>query len=294
MAGWYCGTTREGPAISRARAAVLLTTLTFLLSSATAHAKPTFGLTETSARAGDLVHFTIAGVDGSMSYALEVDGTQVLDGTSDGGVSGTFTVPDLGDESWTVTVDAKIRGAGKRKNLQSELQYLGSALPVTDPPAQAPAPAVPVVPQAAPSPQQIYSPDAVDGTSPAPAVKPRSRHRRRHTRKRHAIEVPRRVVARSGERRRRAHRRPARRKHDAAARKARSKRAARRTAPLFDGIPVPGGGLAPRPALLVATTGGRPAHTAIVVPTMLGLAAIALAGTALLRRRRLASRRGRG
>jgi hypothetical protein len=277
-----------------------LTTLTFLLSVSTAHAKPAFGLTESSARAGDLVHFTISGVDGGVTYALEVDDTEVVEGTGDGGVSGTFTVPDLGDAVRTVTVDAKIRGSGRRKSLQSELEYLGSALPLTGP-LPAPPPAVPVVSQEVPPSEPSYSPDAIERTSPAPAVTRRSSHRRRESRKRHAIE-PARHVARSGERRRRAHRRRDRRHHGAAARKTRSKRAAEPATPLSDGVPVPGGPaqrpgaepLAPSPALVaMGARAGDAGGTAVMVPALLGLGALALAGTAVLRRRRLVSRRGR-
>jgi hypothetical protein len=277
-----------------------LTTLTFLLSSATAHAKPSFWLAESSACAGDLVHFTISGVDGNVAYALEVDNIQVLKGASDGAVSGTFTVPDRGDAVRGVAVEAEIRKPGRRKTVESELDCLGSALPVTAPPVPSTSPPGAVAPQAAPSPEAIRSPDAIEGPPSAPAVTPQSNRRRRGSHKRQVIEPPP-NVARSRERRRRARPDRDRRKHHAGTRNRRSKRAARGTAPLFDGIPQPGRGqhpatepTTPRPAVLVAT-GARPGggvYAAIVVPVLLGLAALALAGTAVLRRRRLASRRG--
>jgi hypothetical protein len=278
-----------------------LTTLTFLLSSAAAHAKPSFGVVESSARAGDLVHFTISGVDGNVDYALEVDDMQVLEGTSDGVVSDTFTVPDLGDAVRTVAVEAEIRANGRLKKVETDLDYLGPALPLTGPPTPSTAPAVPVVPQAVPTPEAIHSPEAIEGPPPAPAVTLQSNRRRRQSHKRQVVERPR-HAARSRERRRRVHRGSDRRKHHAATRNRRSKRAAPGTPPLFGGITEPGRGqhpatepTAPRPAVLVAT-GPRPglgggAYPAVVVPVLLGLAALALAGTAMLRRRRLASRR---
>jgi hypothetical protein len=304
VGGWCWGTTTEGPAVSRARAAVLFTTVIFLLSAAVAHAQPSLELTESAARAGDLVHFSISGADGSITYALEVDDKQVLEGTG-GAVSDTFTVPDLGDVVRTVTVEAEIRGSDKRKKLKRKLLYLGSALPALGPPAPAPTAAVPaVVPAAPPSTQPIYSPNAIEGPSPAPAVTPRSRRRPRQSRKRRAVGPPR-HVARSEERRRHAHRGHGRRNRDAETRNTRSKRPAPWAAPLFETVPEPGararpgGGIfslnaiAPRTAVLAATTarsgdgGGR---AAVVVPALLGLAGLALAGTAVLRRRRLASR----
>ena len=54
--------------------------------------------------------------------------------------------------------------------------------------------------------------------------------------------------------------------------------------------------IAPHTAVLAARSvraGGDGANAAIVVPALLGLAALALAGTAVLRRRRLASRAAR-
>jgi hypothetical protein len=277
-----------------------LTVLTFLLSVATAHAKPSFGVVERSARAGDLVHFTISGVDGTVTYALEVDDTRVLEGTSGGALSGTFTVPDLGDAVRTVTVEAQIRGPDRRRKVERELEYLGSALPVTDPPTPASPPAVPVLPQVAPSLEPAYSPDATEGTSHAPAAAPRSSPRRPKGRKRHAI-APARHVARTGERRRLVHRRRDRRNRDAATRNTRSRRTSLETGPLSGAVPDTGGAQQPgsarsRPAVLVAT-GARPGdgkgvNAALLVPALLGLAALALTGTAVLRRRRLASRPG--
>src|SRR5207302_6622341 len=184
VGGWHWGTTTEGPAVSRTRAAVLFVSLIFLLSAAAAHARPSFELADSAARAGDVVHFSISGVDVSATYEVAVDAQQVLEDVSGSPVSGTFTVPDLGDAFRTVSVEAEIRGPDKRKKIKRKLEYLGSALPVTGPPAPAippPAPppsapppsAPPVVALGAPSPEPIYPPDAIEETPPAPAATPR-------------------------------------------------------------------------------------------------------------------------
>jgi hypothetical protein len=282
-----------------------------LLSASAAHARPNFELTEPGARAGDPVHFSISGGDGTVTYELEIDDTDVLEGTGSGVVSGTFTVPDLGQKVRTVTVEAEIRAADKRKKVKRKLEYLGSALPVAGPPAPVLSPAVPAAaPPAASSPEPIHLPNAVAGASPTPRVTPRSSPRPRQSRRRHGVEQPR-HVGRGHKRHRRAHRARDRRHHDAASRKGRPRHPAPRTAPLFDGIPEPGAGdrrgdgggvfslnaIAPRRAVLAAThvrpgdSGGLDA--ALVVPALLGLAGLALAGTAALRRRHLASARRR-
>jgi hypothetical protein len=282
-----------------------------LLSASPAHARPNFELTEPGARAGDPVHFSISGADGAVTYELEIDDTDVLEGTGSGAVTGTFTVPDLGQDVRTVKVEAEIRAADKRKKVKRKLEYLGSALPVAGPPAPVPPAIVPAAtPHPAASPEPVYLPNAVAGASPAPRVTPRSSPRPRQSRKRHAVEQPR-HVGRRHKSRRGARRGRDSRNHDAAARKRRPKHPGPRTAPLFDGIPEPGAGdrpgdgggvfslnaIAPRGAVLAATrvrpgdSGGLDA--ALVVPALLGLAGLALAGTAALRRRQLASARRR-
>ena len=277
-----------------------------MLSAAAAYARPSLEVTEATARAGDLVHFSISGVDGHVTYVLEVGDKDVLQGAGGGVISAAFTVPDMGDAVRTVTVEAEIQGSDKRKKVKRKLEYLGPALPATGPPAPAPPPPVPAaVPQATPSPQPIYPPDRVEAISPAQAVTPASSRGPRKSRKRRAIESPR-NAARSGERRKHARRGRDRPNPDMSSKKNRSKRPAPRTAPLFDGIPEPGAGawpgedgpnpIAPRKAV-VTPTGARLAdggvNAAVVVPALLGLAALALAGMAALRRRQLASRPGR-
>jgi hypothetical protein len=231
---------------------------------------------------------------------LEVDDEDVLEGNGSGAVSGTFTMPDLGDEVRTVAVEAEIRAADKRKKVKRKLEYLGSAVPIT-----ALAPAVPAVTYAAPSPESISSPHAIEGASP-PGARRRSSPRPRESRKRGSIE-PRRHVAPGGKRR--ADR--GRRNRDAVPGKTRPKRRAPRTAAQFDGVPEPGAGgrrgdgrgilsvnaIGTRRAVLAAArarprdTGGLDA--AVLVPALLGLAGLTLAATTMLRKRQLASGPGR-
>jgi hypothetical protein len=301
----------EGPAVSRARAAALFTTVIFLLSASAAHAHPNFELTEGAARAGDVVGFSISGIDGSATYELEIDDTQVLQGAGDGVVSGTFAVPDLGGAIRTVTVEAEIRGSDKRKKVKRKLDYLGPALPVVGLPAPVLPASVPaaVAPQANPSPEPTHSPSTVSETRSAPAVTAPSRRPPRQSRKRRAVE-PTLQVARRGERRRRAHRPHKRRHRDGGAKNTRPERIAPGTVRYFGVFPGPepsarpggGGGehrspirkANTRPAAGLAAPDARPSDhgplAAVVVPGLLALAGFALAGTAVLRRRRLASR----
>jgi hypothetical protein len=282
----------------------------FLLSAPAAYARPSFELTESAARAGDRVGFSISGADGSATYELEVDHKQVLEGAGGGAVSGVFTVPDLGDAVRTVTVEAEIRGSDKQKRIKRKLEYLGSALPVPGPPASASSPALPaVLPPAAPAPEPNYSPNPISGTSSGPAVTPPPRGQPRQSRKARTVEPPL-HLARRGERPRRAHRGHDRRNRDAGARNTRPRRLGPRTAPHFGSIPPPGARARPRagggssslnaiapPATVLAATRAHPGDdglkAAVVVPALLGLAGLALTGTAVLRRRRLASRPGR-
>ena len=92
---------------------------------AAAHTDLSFVLTgpETQARAGDPVHFSITGAQKLVSYELEVADTEVLEGSA---VSGQFTMPDLGEAARVVTVEAELRGPGKKKTtVKRKLMYLG-------------------------------------------------------------------------------------------------------------------------------------------------------------------------
>jgi hypothetical protein len=296
--------TREGPAISFARAALFLTVLSLFPSAAVAHARPSFTLTETSAHAGGVVHFSITGLSGNVAFEFEVGDEQVVDGTANGDVSGAFTVPDLGDEEKTVTVEAEIKAAGKKK-FKRKLEYLGPSQPVEDPPRESPAPVQApaltppdVAPQAAPSPGpssgSIHLPGATGGTSPPLAVAPRSGGRphksgRRHE---HAQEVARSDRRRSKGRSDRGH-------HTGGTRGRRSRHLLPRTAPLFDGVPEPGygddqGGDSKSPHKDLTATSAHPGdgfglNAAILVPALLIVTGLVLVVAALLRRRRLSS-----
>jgi hypothetical protein len=283
-----------------------------LLSATAADAHPSFEITAPSARAGDLVNFSISGVEGRVTYALQVGDKHILDGTGGGDaagdvISGTFTFPDLGAAVRSITVEAEIQGADKRKKGKRKLEYLGPAPRPTGPPAPAPPPPLPAVaPQPTQSQQPIHSPNRTDQASPPPAVTPPSSRGPRQSGERRAIESPR-HAARSGERRGRAHRGRVHADRDVRTGNTRSKRPPPRTAPLFDGVPEPGAGAyaddgdgisgpngTARRAAVVAPTGARlgdgGVNAAVVVPALLGLAALALAGTAVFRRRVL--RRG--
>ena len=68
------------------------------LAAGVAHADPSFVLTQSGAGPGDVVHFSISGTESRATYSLEVDGEEAAEGSvpADGGVSGQFTMPDLG------------------------------------------------------------------------------------------------------------------------------------------------------------------------------------------------------
>jgi hypothetical protein len=281
------------------------------LSAAPAFAQPGFELVETSARAGDLVHFSISGVEGPVSYELEIDDEEVVEGSGAGSVAGVFSAPDLGDAARTVKVEAEIRASGKRKKVKRKLEYLGAALPVASPPAASSAPPTPVapvaVPEAAPSPTNAASaPSALVGPVPAAATKPRTNHRAPRQSDRRRAARHRRQVKETGKSHRRSRRGGGRRDREGATGKTRSKRPLPLTAPLFDGVPEPGAGeLSGGVGALAATALAPPSaaerakrtvlgedgglNVAFALPALLGAAAIVLAGSAAIRRRRLAS-----
>ena len=284
-------------------AAVVFTTLAFLLSGAVAHARPSFELADSTARAGDPVRFSISGVEGwGVAYHLEVGGEDVLDGRDRNVVAGTFTMPDLGDAERTIVVDVQLWWADNQRKEKRRLEYLGSALPVVD----VPAPTSTVTagePQAGPPPAPISSTQVLDATAPAPTSTSPSHRRPRQSRKRRATGP--RHAERAGERRRAVPRSRESAKRDATKRKRRAKRSSRRYKGFFHGYAEPrakgspsGDGLlalnamAPYTAALAVTRAraGDGVNAAVMVPALLGLAGLALAATAIVRRRRLSSR----
>jgi hypothetical protein len=280
------------------------------VSGGVAHADPGFVLSQSEARAGDAVQFSITGAEGSVEYDIEVNDRDVAKGEAPGNVSGQFTMPNFGSSPKSVTVEAEIEDEDDETKVYRKLQYLGPAVAVTGPagtqPAAAAAPAAPPQPAAPSQPAHTPQAAAVPAAS-APVVKQRSKRRARHKRKRTKSERRRGAHRIGGSKSRR---RPSRRRNSAAE-KTRPKRLAPRTAPLFDGVPEPGarsrppGGkdrpvtvrakVAEPPAAKLATTrvdAGRSAM-AVLVPALLAFASLALASTALLRKRRLASEEDR-
>jgi hypothetical protein len=260
-----------------------------LASVAPAHADPSFVLTDTQARAGDPVHFSITGAQ-KLTYELEVGDIEVLEGSA---VSGQFTMPNLGETARSVTVEAELRVPDRSKTtVRRQLQYLG-------PVVEAEPVALPVPKQAASAPEPIHTPSAaVVPASPAPAKPATGRStktRPRQERKRHAVKRQRHTARNRGTTHRKEH---GRNKTS----ETRAKGPVPRTAPLFDGVPEAGPPRHPRgndapglkaiapPTAALTTTAGRgdsgESSLAILVPGLLGLAAFSLAGITLLRRQR--------
>ena len=280
-----------------------------MLSAAPAcAADPTFLLAQSEARAGDTVQFSITGAKKRVTYEIEVGGKEVLEGSgaAHGVILGQFTMPDLGASSRTVTVEAEIDEQRGTTVARRKLQYLLPTAPeplVSGPPPATASGAAPVVPvvlhQAAtvpPAPANTISPAAAP-VAPAPVGKHASRAPRQ------ARGEPR-VTSRNRGPKRHVVVKKRRAKHRV---KHSTKRRAARTAPLFDGIPETGSGpesaaqpdapgflsmnaIAPPTSVLSAASGDG-LNAAVMVPGLLGLVALAIAGTALLRKRLTAPRR---
>ena len=292
-------------------AALFFSTLSFLIGGGVAHAHPSFAVVEQHARAGDTVHFSIAGAKSRVDYEIEVHDREVLEGSAAGNlITGEFTMPALGEDARTVKIEAELRQSGKKTKSKPKIEYLGLALPATEA-APAEGPPVPVAlpnavlaPASTPAAATPPSPAAVtpkaSGTpaSPARAVRRGRSETGRKSAKRNRVERRGRVE-RQG--RKAAHRKQARRGK-------RSRRPPARTAPLFDGVPEPGSGgfrasdgdgFAAINAIVPPTTVADAAATraagaalplAVLVPGLLGLAALTLTATALHRRRALRRR----
>ena len=282
-----------------------------MLSAAPAcAADPTFLLAQSEARAGDTVQFSITGAKKRVAYEIEVGGKEVLEGSgsANGVILGQFTMPDLGASSKTVTVEAEIDEQRGTTVARRKLQYLLLTAPEplvsAPPPATTPgaAPVLPVVLQQAapvpPAPAHTISPaPAAAPVAPAPVGKHSSRAPRQ------ARGEPR-VTSRNRGPKRHVAVKKRRAKHRV---KHSTKRRAARTAPLFDGIREAGSGpesaaqadapgflsmnaIAPPTSVLSAARGDG-LNAAVMVPALLSLVALAIAGTALLRKRLTAPRR---
>ena len=287
-----------------------------MLSAAVAQAKPAFVVTETLARAGDTVHFSITGADGRVTYELEIDDRDVAVGSAPAGgpFAGSFTMPNLGDARRTVKVEAELRDSHKHQKVKHKLEYLGRVLPVTERPAETEAPPLPaphnppvVVPDAAPVAAPVHLPQTAGPPARTPAVNPRSTNSTRQSRKHRTAKRRRGAPQRSAHKRSQRHRRA----HDKRDRGHEKRRARRlpppRTAPLFDGVPERGAGggvaprtggasglhaIAPRTAVLAAAAeSGNDfgINGAVMIPAFLALLGAGLVGIAARRSR---SRRG--
>lgn len=76
------------------------------VSSASACATASLTFSPSHAGPGDPVSFSISGIEPGATYRIELNGQTVASGTNEtnlNGVSGTFTMPDFGDEPVTVT-----------------------------------------------------------------------------------------------------------------------------------------------------------------------------------------------
>lgn len=264
-----------------------------------AYAGPGLRLTPEAA-AGDVVHFSVSDIDEDETYVLEIGDRRLAEGSGTDAeeVSGQFTMPDLGGGERKVTVEAEIGERGDTTTVKRKLRYLGAPTPapaIAVPPPAPPAPVPAALTPAAVAPAPMQTSTAPDAPAP-PATVDRTRPKRtpRQARK-----------GRTTERRRVASRRKASAVKRARKTKSKRKRELARTAPLFDGVPESSSGsaapgrptessglnaIAPPAAALAraATDTGADAGpaAAVIVPALLGIAGIALVGTAALRSRR--------
>jgi VTC domain len=290
-------------------ALVLGTGALFLLPcAAPARADPTFVLSQSTAGPGEPVHFSIAGTETRASYILEVAGHEVGQGSvpAETGYAGDFTMPDLGDASRAVVVEAEIAESDETFTRARSLQYVLTSAGTTGPSAPEPAPVL------APA----SATQAATANVPAPRAVQRGDVSQPARRKRRTARTPHRARERQGGLRRAA-RAPARRSRQGpAASHGPVRRPAHGVASLKVRKPSPSGrpdshrpaGRGKRPGPSVATIltaplnpavlsfasglavnggggGGDPA-AALMVLSMLGLTALALASGGLVLERR--------
>jgi hypothetical protein len=274
-------------------AATFLGLALLLAGSASAQADPGFRLTESAAKPGDTVHFSISDADDVTSYTIEVAGRTVTQGANRrrDDISGAFTMPELGGSTRMVAVEARMKEPDETTKVSRALQYLAPPAPApVQPPAPAPEP--PAAPQPAPAAQPAHPPlpEASPAYEPPHATQPAKPVSRRSAP--HRPESARRTRTRTRRAVSRNRRKPARRTR---------KRRAPRTAALFDGVPESTRGdaaagrrslnaIVPPTAVLTSATADPDAGgvaAAVLVPALLGLLALVIAGTALLRHRRV-------
>jgi hypothetical protein len=275
-----------------------------LLGAGVAHARPQLDVTELEARAGEPVHFSVSGAEGLVEYELEVVDREVLEGEAVGNpILGQFTMPDLGDEARSVKLEAHIEQLGKTTKVKRKIRYAGPAAaasaPGAAPPAAAPE-AIAPAPLAPAQPAAVQVPLAPAGAEPAArkiVATQRARRRPRQAAARRTSEQQ--PASRAVERKRRT--------ASPVEKSKPRRRNLARTAPLFDGVPEspdgPAAGneasgfhalnalLPPAGASISppGAGGNGGLSAAVLIPGLLALAALMLAGTTVARRRRLAA-----
>jgi hypothetical protein len=287
--------------------AASLSILILLLSAGVAQADPRFTLTESQARAGEAVHFSISGADGSFKYGLEVGDIAVLNGSAAKVVSGQFTMPDLGAAGKAVTVEARIQEPEDTTTVSRTLAYLPPAPPpaavVQAPPATPPAAVTPAQPASEPT----HSPAAQQHTENRGAEPPRQ-----HQRQSAAQGNPDRGPSSKGDKKeendKKGKKDKDKKKKD---KKKKDKKKKDKDKKKKDKDNAGGGGAAgkggggffalnaifPPSAASIASPGTGPnagLNPAVLMPALFGLAALMLAGATLARRRRLAGARAKG
>jgi hypothetical protein len=136
--------------------AFLVTVASCLAFTPSAWACPTTTLAlDQSAGPGDTVSYSIAGIVPGATYSFTIAGQEISGkntSSTDNGVSGTFTMPDLGSQALTLTANGSCSCPDSADNpgLHGEMQYLPPppAAPPSSGPSQGseskPAPAIPV------------------------------------------------------------------------------------------------------------------------------------------------------
>jgi VTC domain-containing protein len=167
-----------------AAGATLFSALFLLLGAVVAHADPSFVLTQSGAGPGDRVHFSISGTESRATYSLEVDGEGVAEGSvpAGSGISGEFTMPNLGNTSESVTVEAQITQSDETTTRECNLQYLAPSQASTGPTEPQPTPVLTPAHAAhptGPQPTSVLTSAPAAQSAPASEPAPRSHQRKR-------------------------------------------------------------------------------------------------------------------
>jgi hypothetical protein len=163
----------------RIAALAIGTALVLALGAATASAcnEPTLSLGKTQASAGETVPFTIGGTEEGANYTLAIRGQTVASGTdttAQSGLSGSFSMPDLGGTQTVVYVDMTADHAadGGRWTHTRSIAYVppsGGSADMAPPPSQSPAPP-PSQSPAPPPAESPASPPSAEGPASPPSA----------------------------------------------------------------------------------------------------------------------------